>query len=228
MDYIIVGAFAIGIYVIVRGLNRRAVVAKRSRYIDSFTFPRTVSQRLKEKYPHLNDMQVCDVIEGLHDYFHICNDAGKSMVSMPSQAVDVVWHEFILFTLQYQNFCKKAFGRFLHHVPAEAMKTPTAAQKGIKLAWRLACQRERISLVKPHRLPRLFALDGRLNIPDGFTYQLNCQQRAGASGSSSGGYCASHIGCSSSSSCSAGGGCGSSNGCSSSSGCSSGCGGGGD
>lgn len=228
MKTILVIAIAVGLFFVIRNLNSNVLVSKRRSYINAFTFPRTLTQRLLEKYPHLTDTEAGDVIEGLRDYFHICNDAGKSMVSMPSQAVDVVWHEFILFTLQYHNFCKKAFGRFLHHVPAEAMKTPTAAQKGIKLAWRLACRRERISLVKPHRLPRLFALDGRLNIPDGFTYQLNCQQRAGASGSSSGGYCASHIGCSSS--CSAGGGCGSSNGCSSSSGCSSGsgCGGGGD
>ena len=225
MEYVMMIAFAIGIYAIVRHTNLNWVVTKRRRYIDDFVFPRTISQRLQERYPHLNEAQTNDVVEGLRDYFHICNEAGRKMVSMPSQAVDVVWHEFILFTLQYQNFCKKAFGRFLHHMPAEAMKKPTVAQQGIKLAWKLACQHEHISPRTPHRLPRIFALDALLNIPDGFTYQLNCQRRLSTPGSSCGGYCASHIGCSSS--CSSIGGCGSSSGCSSSSD-GGGCGGGGD
>lgn len=224
MDYLFFGAIAIAIIVLFNRLNHRVSVARRSRYIDNFTFPRTVSQRLQEKYPHLTETQTKDVLEGLRDYFHICNAAGKKMVSMPSQAVDVVWHEFILFTMQYQNFCKKALGRFLHHVPAEAMKNPTAAQKGIKLAWKLACQREGITPRAPNKLPRLFALDAELNISNGFTYQLNCR-KTGASSGSGGGYCATHIGCSSGCNSS---GCSSSNGCSSSSSDGGGCGGGGD
>lgn len=224
MGYLFFAAFVVALLVIYRSFNRNAAVAKRGRYIDNFAFPRTVLHKLQEKYPHLNDAQTRDVLEGLRDYFHLCNAAGKKMVSMPSQAVDVAWHEFILFTMQYQNFCKRGLGRFLHHVPAEAMKTPTAAQRGIKLAWKLACQREGIQPQTPSRLPRLFALDAALNIPNGFTYQLNCQ-RQGATGSSCGGFCASHIGCSSSCSSS---GC-SSSGASSSdgTGCGGGCGGGG-
>jgi len=234
MDYLFIGIIAVVAVFTYRALSRRTVVARRGRYIDNFTFPRTVSLRLREKYPHLTDGQTQDVIEGLRDYFHICNAAGKNMVSMPSQAVDVVWHEFILFTMQYQNFCKRGLGRFLHHVPAEAMKAPTAAQRGIKLAWKLACQRENIPPKSPSRLPRLFALDALLNIPDGFTYQLNCKRGLSNTGSSCGGYCATHIGCSSScssSGCSSSGGSDSSSGCSSSdsSGCGGGgCGGGGD
>ena len=215
MKTILVIAIAVGLYFIFRNLSSGISVSKRRSYIDSYTFPRTLAQRLRSKYPHLTDAEASEVVEGLRDYFHICNAAGKSMVFMPSQVVDVVWREFIFFTLQYQKFCKNAFGRFLHQVPAEAMKTPTAAQKGIRLAWGLACQRERISLVKPHCLPLLFARDGRLNIPDGFTYQLNGQRQARAPGSCSGGCCASHIGCSSSSDegGSSAGGCSSSSGC---------------
>lgn len=224
MGYIIVLVVVAIFFTVIRAINRRSLIIKRGKFIDGFTFPRTLKQRLREKYPQLSEAQADDVMEGLRDYFHVCNAAGKKMVSMPSQAVDVVWHEFILFTMQYQMFCKKALGRFLHHVPAEAMKTPTAAQQGIKLAWKIACQRENIEPRSPDRLPRLFALDATLNIPNGFTYQLNCKQGSKSTGSSCGGYCATHISCSS--------GCGSS-GCSSSSGgsdgggCGSGCGGGG-
>jgi hypothetical protein len=67
-----------------------------------------------------------------------------------------------------------ALGRFLHHTPAEAMLTPQNAQEGIRRAWRLACGLENISARTPPRLPLIFKLDDRLNIPDGFRYSLNC------------------------------------------------------
>ena len=35
----------------------------------------------------------------------------------PSMAVDLTWHEFILFTRCYAAFCQEKFGRFIHHSP---------------------------------------------------------------------------------------------------------------
>ena len=189
--------------------TRRKAVMKRTRFIDNYQFPDRIPQKVKEHYPHLTDEQVEQVIVGLRDYFHICHLAGRRMVSMPSQIVDVAWHEFILFTRKYDYFCQQSLGRFLHHTPAEAMKTPTRAQQGIKVAWRLACKREKIAPRSPHRLPLIFAIDKLLDIKDGFFYSLNC--KAGKADN----YCASSIGCSS---C---GGCGGD-----SSGCGGGCGGG--
>jgi len=115
------------------------------------------------------------------------------MVAMPSQVVDVAWHEFILFTRSYELFSNKAIGRFLHHTPTEAMKSPTLAQEGIKRAWRLACATENISPTSPARLPLLFAIDTMLNIDDGFRYSLNCKDKS--SPAYADGYCAGHIGC---------------------------------
>lgn len=37
--------------------------------------------------------------------------------SMMSRKIDEVWHQFILFTPQYHEFCNKVVGRYLHHVP---------------------------------------------------------------------------------------------------------------
>ncbi len=37
--------------------------------------------------------------------------------SMASEKVDEVWHQFILFTPQYHEFCEQMFGEYLHHVP---------------------------------------------------------------------------------------------------------------
>lgn len=170
---------------------------RRATCIDDYTFPFAVFAEVSRQYPHLTKEQVAEVERGLREFFHICNFGGRKMVAMPSQVVDVAWHEFILHTRTYADFCRRGLGRFLHHTPAEAMRGPTTAQESIKRAWRLACRRERIDPRQPDRLPRLFALDARLTIPDGFRYELNCSTVLGTTASGAATYCGSHIGCTS-------------------------------
>lgn len=166
---------------------------KQLAYIRNYTFPKKIALRIKEEYPHLNDEDVEIVFDALRDYFHICNIGKTRVVSMPSQVVDLAWHEFILFTRNYQSFCNRAIGRFLHHIPTEAMESPTLAQEGIKRTWRLACAKEKMSPATPSRLPLLFAIDGKLKIEDGFKYSLNCQVKSSLGYGRR--YCAGHIGC---------------------------------
>ncbi len=172
--------------------RKQSLLIKQKNLIDSYQFPAKISQRLRVTYPHLNEQQTDQVVHGLREYFHICNIAGNKRIAMPSQAVDVAWHEFILFTREYQGFCTRALGRFLHHTPAEAMHNKTSAQESIKKVWKIACYREKISEHNPEKLPLLFALDAQLAIPDGFKYSLNCKNSHSAND-----YCVSHIGCSS-------------------------------
>ena len=189
---------------------------RRAAFIDDYPLAETLDQRLAARRPELTAEQRSEVFAGLRDYFQLCRMAGRRMVAMPSQAVDDAWHEFILFTRYYGRFCRGAFGRFLHHTPAEAMASPTVASDGLKRAWRLACAREGIDPKQPARLPRLFALDSALMIAGGFVYQLDCL----AAGRTGTGFCASHIGC--------GGGCSGDSGNADSDGGDGGCGGGGD
>ncbi len=129
-------------------------------YITAYKFNASIRKKITEKYTHLSDGDIDKVFESLTDFFYFCNQANKRMVSMPSQVVDVAWHEFILFTKEYEAFSEKAFGRFLHHTPTEAMDSKTKAQDGIKRAWRLACSREEVNPKEPEYLPRLFAING--------------------------------------------------------------------
>jgi hypothetical protein len=168
---------------------------KQLTYIESYRFHESIKSKLQQKYPTLTNEQLDLVFRGLRDYFYICNRSGKKMISMPSRIVDDAWHEFILFTRTYKTFCLKALGRFLHHTPAEAMKTPTLAQEGIKRAWRIACSKEGISPKNPVRLPLIFALDSMLNIPNGFRYSINCRDNHSPLYGDE--YCAGHIGCAS-------------------------------
>lgn len=189
MEYIVICIILYLLFYFGFKYYKQGLMTKQEHFIADYLFPNKVTEMILKEYPHLTDEDTALVIKGLKEYFIICHRAKKKMVSMPSQVVDVAWHEFILFTKEYHAFCKKSLGRFLHHTPAEAMKSQTIAQDGIKLAWKLACQREGIRPSSPNRLPLLFALDSMLNIPDGFKYALDCKN------SSSGGYCASHIGC---------------------------------
>jgi hypothetical protein len=42
---------------------------------------------------------------------------GSKGIAMISKEVDEVWHNFILFTHEYANFCQEVVGEFVHHVP---------------------------------------------------------------------------------------------------------------
>ena len=172
---------------------------KQLRFIENYKFSPVLIKRVKAKHDYLSDADMKKVVEATRDYFYICNQAKGKMVAMPSEIVDVLWHEFLLFTREYQDFCKKGIGRFLHHTPTEVMKSPTSAQEGIKRAWRLACAKEGINPKYPSKLPLLFAIDKSLNIKGGFSYQLNCKSGSpmASNSSSCGGYCATDIGCAS-------------------------------
>ncbi|WP_346288337.1 hypothetical protein, partial [Zoogloea sp.] len=172
----------------------------RARFLARFRFPSGLARKVRERYPHLSEAQAEMVVRELRNFFRVALAARGRMVSMPSQAVDVAWHEFILFTKGYRLFCRQGLGRFLDHTPAEYMATPQVAQRGLRRTWLQACRLEGIDPRKPARLPMLFALDGLLLIPDGFRYALNCM---GPDGTRSGdAYCATDIGCGGS-----GGGC---------------------
>lgn len=41
-------------------------------------------------------------------------------IPMFSARVDQAWHEFVLFTREYSEFCNSNFGTFLHHSPRES------------------------------------------------------------------------------------------------------------
>lgn len=165
----------------------------RERFLGAFLFPASLGRKLRQTYPHLSAAQVNMVIRELRTFFRAANAAQGRMVSMPSQAVDVAWYEFILFTRGYRQFCARGLGRFLDHTPAEHMATPVSAQQGLRRTWLHACRFEGIDPNKPDRLPMLFALDALLQIQDGFHYVLDCSGVENAQGVPA--YCASDIGC---------------------------------
>lgn len=160
------------------GLLARAVRAVRKRFVCEAALPQFLKRKLRDAYPHLEQREAELVEQGLRQFFVACQRSKRQFVAMPSRAVDVLWHEFILHTRAYQDWCQQALGFFLHHTPAEALGRRAKHNDGLRRAWYWACQQENIDPRTPSRLPLLFALDAQLNIVNGFFYLPDCSDIA--------------------------------------------------
>ncbi len=168
---VIVIILMIGLIFIALKNSKKNKILDRLDYIDTYYFPQRVSDAIIKKYPHLTKDDANLVIDGLREYFKVAAIADGKMVSMPSQVVDVAWHEFLLFTRQYETFCKNAFGRYFHHHPAEGLiNSKSTLDKGMILCWKIACKLEDIDPNNPDDMPLIFKIDKDLKIPDGFVY----------------------------------------------------------
>lgn len=156
--------------------------ARRTEYIRSFALPKGIFEKLQKRRPELT-LKDCQLVNlGLRQFFLAYLQGGRRHIAMPSQVADDLWHEFILYTRQYERFCKKAFGSFFHHTPAVVLKTSRQNNEGLRRCWRQACKQELINPKLPTRLPLLFALDAKLGIKDGFHYLSDCRNTGQAIG----------------------------------------------
>lgn len=168
--FFVVFAFAIAFAALQILTHRR-----RLRYIDSYSWPPGLIAKLHKKHPRLSPAQIERIGLGLKQFFRAYHRGGYRTVAMPSEAADSLWHEFILYSKAYDEFCRRAFGRFLHHTPAAVLSPGLkTSNEGLRRVWWQACKDERIDPKAPTTLPLLFALDRDLNIPNGFHYMPDC------------------------------------------------------
>jgi hypothetical protein len=190
------------LYVILIGVSiwlwRRQARLQREVFIRNYVLPKGLFEKLRERHPQLTPKDCQLVANGLRQFFLAHLKSGKRYVSMPSQVVDDLWHELILHTKNYQQFCRKAFGSFLHHTPAVVLASNQQGNLGIRRCWHFACREENINPRAASRLPLLFALDTKLAIANGFRYQADCAgvRRSDSDGNAAGGgmvYCAADL-----------------------------------
>ena len=177
----------------------RLLRAQREAYVRTYMFPPGLFDAFAKRRPGLTlkDRQL--VARALRQFFLAYLKGGRRFVSMPSQAADDLWHEFILYTKHYHAFCGKAFGRFLHHSPAITLGPDRQGNAGLRRVWWHACLEENINPRRPTRLPLLFALDRKLGLADGFVYAVDCAalRRTAPDGSTATVHCGGDFGSSS-------------------------------
>jgi len=165
---------------------------QREKFLREAPLPQFLKRKLRETYPHLSGKDVDLVERGLRQFFLACARSNRKFVAMPSQVVDALWHEFILHTRAYRDWCELALGWFLHHTPALALGADARDNDGLRRAWYWACRDESINPHAPTRLPLLFALDAKLGIANGFHYMPDCRdiaRKSDAGGDGGGVYC---------------------------------------
>jgi hypothetical protein len=143
---------------------------RRAEFIRTYKFPRGLLTKLEQHHPGFTRKESALVSRGLRQFFVAYLMSGKEFMAMPSVAADALWHEFILYTREYKDFCRRAFGGFLHHAPAVVLSGGDNMNGGLEQVWWYTCKYENIDPVFPTRLPLLFALDEKLNLPGGAVY----------------------------------------------------------
>lgn len=161
----------------------------RRQFIRDANFPPFLKKKVMDAHPGLTGRDVELVFRGLRQFFMAHLRSQRKFVAMPSKVADTAWHEFILHTKAYQQWCQAAFGRMLHHTPAEVLGRDPKRNDGLRRSWFWACKEESIDPRKPTRLPLLFALDGKFHIAGGFSYVPDCKAIDQQSGSTA--YCGS-------------------------------------
>jgi hypothetical protein len=58
-------------------------------------------------------------------FFVLVRSDDTKMWEMYSARIDEAWHQFILFTKEYTDFCRRFFGRYIPHSPSNAPKSET-------------------------------------------------------------------------------------------------------
>ncbi|WKB54208.1 glycine-rich domain-containing protein [Eleftheria terrae] len=170
---------------------RRLLREQREHFLRHAPLPRHLQQAVGKAYPHLLAAELDLVEHGLRQFFVVYLRAG-AFIAMPSQVADRMWHEFILDTQAYRDFCQRGFGHFFHHRPAATLQQGRPGlNQALRTTWRHACRVQGLDPRRPSQLPLLFALDTQLAIADGFRYSLDCRELAPDAANPS--YCATAL-----------------------------------
>jgi len=82
-------------------------------FVMSYQFDPLV-HRMVDKYGWAEEKSR-EVFEDLKRFLYLSTVSNKPIA--PSEIIDEIWHNFILFTLDYGEFCTNRVGNFIHHRP---------------------------------------------------------------------------------------------------------------
>jgi hypothetical protein len=104
-------------------LDRRAICeASNAMNALAYEAPFLIEKLLKERIAQTAEEAVALFLE-VKKYIVLVQSDDTKIWEMHSLRVDEVWHQFILFTTQYLDFCQRFLGRYVHHSPSNAPET---------------------------------------------------------------------------------------------------------
>ncbi|MEU9861349.1 hypothetical protein AB0D99_10755 [Streptomyces sp. NPDC047971] len=88
-----------------------------------------LATRIAKDHPEI-DMPTAHRIVGQTAAFLAAGARAPEQVLVPSALVDIGWHTWILHTVDYDTFCQRIAGRFIHHVPTDEDETVPGGPAG--------------------------------------------------------------------------------------------------
>jgi hypothetical protein len=81
--------------------------------------PFLIEKLVKDRFVE-TDEEACALFTEVKRYLVLTHVDRTKTWKMHSAYVDEVWHQFVLFTVEYIGFCTKYFGSYRHHFPSNA------------------------------------------------------------------------------------------------------------
>ena len=96
-----------------------------------------LTSRLMKDHPEIEKNGAQSIVDGALGFLSLCaNHPGHDFV--PSRLVDIGWHTFILYTRDYQDFCERIAGSFIHHEPNDGESKPEGINSGATVRFMIA------------------------------------------------------------------------------------------
>lgn len=99
-------------------LNPTRRRARAENAIAAYEFPASVRRAIANRYPGA-DWALVE--RGLREWFICLANARGRPLATPSRVVDDAWDAFVLDEPAYRDFCDRTYGRFIEHIPEDAM-----------------------------------------------------------------------------------------------------------
>lgn len=110
-----------------KAFNKEAYRKEIISDIESYSAP-FLKDKLLEKEVFKSEEEYNEAFKEFKRYVGLI-DAYDKPLPMLSDSVDEVWHQLILYTKEYGEFCEEKLGYFLHHIP-EDKKAEKLAKMG--------------------------------------------------------------------------------------------------
>ena len=81
-----------------------------------------LEEKLLERVVFVSQEKYQEAFDEFKKYIYLVKINKDKPIAMVSKQVDEVWHQFILFTQEYHEFCRNIFGKYLHHIPKTKSK----------------------------------------------------------------------------------------------------------